>query len=246
METLAGKTALITGSARRLGRAMALTLAEKGVHIVIHYHASGDSACSLEQELGRYEGRAWTIQADLLDTGQVETLFERALSLAGHLDILINNASIYPRETFSDFSIESLQAHMQLHATAPLLLSRLFAQQQRPGHILNILDTRILSYDREHLAYHLGKRSLLSLTRILARELAPDIAVNAIAPGLILPPPGKGDDYLQDLAHCNPLHKVGRPQDVTQAMLFLLHSQFVTGQVLYVDGGYHMKGRMYE
>jgi NAD(P)-dependent dehydrogenase (short-subunit alcohol dehydrogenase family) len=246
METLAGKIALITGSARRLGQAMALTLAEKGVHIVIHYHESGDSACSLEQELGRYEVRAWTIQADLLDTGQVETLFTRTLALAGHLDILINNASIYPRETFSDVSPESLQAHMQIHAMAPLVLSRLFAQQKRPGHILNILDTRILSYDHEHLAYHLGKRSLLSLTRILARELAPDVAVNAIAPGLILPPAGQGDDYLQDLAHCNPLHKVGSTQDVTQAMLFLLQSQFITGQVLYVDGGYHMKGRMYE
>ncbi len=101
-------------------------------------------------------------------------------------------------------------------------------------------------YDKEHASYHISKRVLVTLTRMLALELAPKIAVNAIAPGLILPPVGEDETYLRRWAHANPLNRWGEPKDIVDAMLFLLGSRFITGQILYIDGGYHMKGHMYD
>jgi len=126
-----------------------------------------------------------------------------------------------------------------------LQLSRALAAQGRSGQVLNLLDCRILSYDAEHAAYHLSKRMLFSLTRMLALELAPRLRVNAVAPGLILPPPGRDEAYLQALARTNPLQRHGGAGDVVRAALFLMQSGFVTGQVIYVDGGHHMTGRTY-
>ena len=111
---------------------------------------------------------------------------------------------------------------------------------------MNLLDARVTAYDRQHASYHVSKRVLLTLTRMLAMELAPRIAVNAVAPGLILPPKGQDESYLQKLLDSNPLHRHGDPSDVTDAILFLVTSRFITGQILYVDGGYHMKGHLYD
>jgi NAD(P)-dependent dehydrogenase (short-subunit alcohol dehydrogenase family) len=243
---LEGKTALITGAAKRLGRAMAVAVAKNGTNVVIHYHRSAAEATALLTEIEGLGVKGWLVQADLADPQQVEGLFDQASGRAGPIDILINNASIWPKETLWEISDASLQEAMRVHTLAPLVLSRGFAQQNRPGHIINILDTRLTSYDKQHVAYLLSKRSLLTLTRMLALELAPAIAVNAIAPGLILPPEGEDETYLQKLSHTNPLNRHGDPQDVTEAVLFLLGSRFVTGQIVYVDGGYHMKGHLYD
>jgi len=135
---------------------------------------------------------------------------------------------------------------VQVHALAPLTLSRALAKQGRDGHIINMLDSRVTDYDRDHAAYHLSKRMLLTLTRMLAMELAPRIAVNGVAPGLILPPAGKDESYLRDLAHTNPMNRHGGVGDITDAVLYLLTSRFVTGQVMFVDGGRHMRGPLYE
>ena len=110
---------------------------------------------------------------------------------------------------------------------------------------MNLLDSRITDYDREHAAYHLSKRMLFALTRMLALELAPRTIVNAVAPGLILPPEGKDEDYLRRMAHTVPLNRHGDAGDIEQAVLFLLRCEFVTGQVIFVDGGRHMEGRVY-
>ena len=241
-----GKTALITGGARRLGKAMALTLARQGANVVIHYNKSAGAASSLGDQIRAAGVQAWAIQADLCDKGQADGLFQQAVELAGPVSVLINNASIFKTETLGEMSAESLRQNIDIHALAPLILSRAMASQGRAGHIVNLLDTRVTSYDRNHAAYHLSKRLLLTLTRMLALELAPDIAVNAVAPGLILPPEGKDRSYLENLAHTNPLNRVGCERDVTDAVLFLLESRFVTGQIIYVDGGFHMKGHMYD
>jgi NAD(P)-dependent dehydrogenase (short-subunit alcohol dehydrogenase family) len=244
--SLRGKTALITGASKRLGRAISLALGEQGVSVAVHYNQSGPAARQLCDELRSLGVSAWPAQADLSDTGQAETLFEAVTDQAGRVDILVNNASIFDQETLWETTEASLWRNLQIHSVAPLVLARALAQQGGEGHIVNLLDTRVTVYDREHASYHLSKRLLLTLTRMLALELAPEIAVNAVAPGLILPPAGEGEDYLEKLAHCCPLHRHGDAEDVAEAVRFLLASRFVTGQVIYVDGGYHMKGHTYD
>jgi NAD(P)-dependent dehydrogenase (short-subunit alcohol dehydrogenase family) len=239
---LKGKRALITGAAKRLGKATALALAGHGADIVVHYHRSHEAALALCEEIGRLGVDAQPLQADVSDSRQTQTLIDRA----GPLDILINNASIFNQETLWETTEESLSRNMRVHAVAPLVLARGFAQQDRAGHIVNLLDTRVTAYDREHAAYHISKRVLLTLTRMLAIELAPKIVVNAVAPGLILPPAGQDAGYLEGLTYTNTLKRHGDPVDVTDAILFLLRSRFITGQVIYVDGGHHMKGHTYD
>jgi len=242
-ERLIGKTALVTGAARRLGRATALALAGAGADVIVHYHTHAAEAQSLADEIAAMGRRAWTNAADLRDASQVESLMEQALHQAGAVDILINNASIFPSDTVLDLSPATLTDAVAIHATAPLILSRRLAAQGRPGAIVNFLDSRVEDYDPLHTSYHLSKRMLLALTRMLAVELAPRIAVNAVAPGLILPPEGQDESYLQKLAHTNPLQRYGNPRAITDAVLFLLRSEFVTGQVIFVDGGRHLKGK---
>jgi len=243
---LQGRTALITGAAKRLGRAMALALAGQGANVVVHYHRSDRAAADVCEEVRRLGVSAWPIQGDLSDAQQARGVFEEAKSQAGSIDILVNSASRFDKDTLWTANDESLSRNLRLHAAAPLVLAREMAQQERSGHIVNLLDTRVTVYDREHASYHISKRMLLTLTQMLALELAPFIAVNAIAPGLILPPEGQDESYLQRLAHVNPLHRHGDSADVTEALLFLVGSRFVTGQVIYVDGGYHMKGHLYD
>lgn len=244
--SLAGKTALVTGAAKRLGRVMALALAERGARVVVHHNRSEAEAAALCDEIRRLGTSAWPLQVDLADVSSAARLFRDAVGLAGAIDILVNNASLYERDTLWDATEESILLNLRVHALSPLALAREMAKQEREGHIINLLDTRVAVYDREHASYHISKRVLTTLTRMLSLELAPRIAVNAIAPGLILPPAGEDETYLRRLAHANPLNRWGEPKDVADAMLFLLGSRFVTGQILYIDGGYHMKGHMYD
>jgi NAD(P)-dependent dehydrogenase (short-subunit alcohol dehydrogenase family) len=245
-DILSGKTALVTGASRRLGRAITLALARQGAGIVVHYNRSEQAADALCNELHRMGASVCKAHADLSDNDQTGGLFKDAVAQAGPIDILINNASIFDKETIWETTEASLQRNLQIHSVAPLVLARAVARQGRPAQIVNLLDTRVTIYDREHASYHLSKRVLLTLTRMLALELAPTVTVNAVAPGLILPPAGQDESYLEKLAHCNPLNRYGSPDDITAAVLFLLRSRFVTGQVIYVDGGYHMKGHMYD
>ena len=244
--SLAGKTALVTGAAKRLGRAAALALARQGVNVAVHYHQSEHAAQALCDEIQSMGVGGWAIAADLSDSDQAERLFQEAVARAGVVDILVNNASIFKEDTLWEATVAAIWENQRVHAVAPLLLARALAQQDKPAHIINLLDTRVAVYDRKHVSYHLSKRALLTLTRMLALELAPMIAVNAIAPGLILPPAGEDESYLEKLAHCNPLNRYGGPEDIAETLLFLLRSRFITGQVIYVDGGYHMKGHMYD
>ncbi|HEO72287.1 MAG TPA: SDR family oxidoreductase, partial [Candidatus Hydrogenedentes bacterium] len=173
-------------------------------------------------------------------------LVERAVDLAGPVDILINSASAFPNDTLDNLTAEDLIRSIQVHAWAPLVLARRFVAQERAAAIVNLLDTRVIDYDRDHVSYHLGKRTLHALTSMMALEWAPRVRVNAIAPGLILPPEGKNEAYLEQLAHTNPLEAYGSPAAIASALLYLLRSDFVTGQVLFVDGGRHLEARVYD
>lgn len=246
MPAFSGKTALITGGAKRIGQAITVALAAAGANAVIHYRNSVDEAEATAQRVRALGPRAWIIPADLADPTDTAALFDRATDAAGPIDLLINNAAIFEPSTLTDFQTDDLLRNMQVNALAPHQLARAFVVQRGEGAIVNFLDTRVVDYDSGHVAYHLSKRMLLSLTRMMALEFAPAVRVNAVAPGLILPPPGKDESYLERLATSNPLKRVGSLRQVTDTVLFLLGNEFVTGQVVFVDGGQHMNGRMYE
>ena len=239
---VAGKTALVTGAARRLGMHCALALADRGANVVVHYGASAMDAEALCADIHRRGVKAWPVQADLQDTGQSEALFEKAVSLAGPIQVLINNASIFEPGGLSEVSAEDVNRNAAINAWAPFVLSRAFAWQGVEGRIVNLLDARVAGYDFNHVGYILSKHMLAVLTRMTALQFAPLVTVNAIAPGLILPPPGQDEAYLQGLAEAVPLKRHGGAEDIVRAMLFLIDSPFITGQTVFVDGGAHLKG----
>jgi pteridine reductase len=234
------KTALITGAAKRIGRETALTLADRGVNIVVHFNRSDAEARRLAGELEQKGVKAWTIQADFRSPDEYSTLIERAQEMASGFDILINNASIFPAETLTDLSWSGLSRNVEVNAWVPFVLSRSFAQKIGRGKIVNLHDSRLKGYDWTHVGYILSKHVLATMTRMMALEFAPRITVNAVAPGLILPPPGEDETYLQRLVHTVPLQRHGGPQDIADAVAFLIQSDFITGNVIYVDGGRHL------
>jgi pteridine reductase len=242
---LAGRTAMVTGAAKRLGRAISQTLARQGANVVLHHRSSAAEADALAREIRALGREAWLVQGDLANPEQVEGFFTEAVDQAGTIDVLINNASIFPESSLANLTPEALSQSVNVNALAPLLLGRAMAAQSRDGAIVNLLDCRIAEYDHKHVPYHLSKRMLFSLTRMMAMEFAPKIRVGGVAPGLILPPEGEDESYLERLAPTNPQNAYGSPQDITDAVLFLVRSGFVTGQVIFVDGGRHMKGAMY-
>lgn len=243
---LVGQTALVTGGAKRLGRAIALALARAGADVVVHCRSSVAEAQALAGELRALGRQAWVAQADLSDAAQAEALFESACrSAGGSLDILVNSASIFDQGRLDDLNPADLDRNIHINALGPFVLGRALARSRRGGCIVNLLDSRIMDYDAEHAAYHLSKRLLATLTRMMALEFAPRVRVNAVAPGLILPPPGEDEGYLERLKRTNPLERYGEPEDVADAVLFLARSAFVTGQTIFVDGGRHMRGAVY-
>ncbi len=237
---LRGKTALITGAAKRIGRETALTLAEAGANVVIHYRHSAAEAEELAREVRTRGVAAWTIAADFTTTNEYDTLIERTLRLTGGFELLVNNASIFPPDQLENITFADLQANMEVNAWAPFVLCRAFAQQVGAGRIVNLLDSRLKGYDWTHVAYMMSKHVLAQFTRMMALSYAPAITVNGVAPGLILPPPGKDESYLEKLKNTVPLKRHGDPQDIADAVCFLLTSDFMTGEVIYVDGGRHL------
>lgn len=241
LRDLHGRVALITGAARRIGRETALALAKHGVSVILHYNRSDEAARNLAHELECSGSKSWIIQADFCRPEEYSSLIERARKLAGGLDILINNASIFPAQTLGELGWPGFSENMQVNAWVPLILSRDFARGLGRGSIVNLHDTHLAGFDFKHAGYILSKHVLAALTRMMALEFAPGITVNAVAPGLILPPPGADETYLASHAHLLPLQKHGEPTDIAEATIFLLRSDFITGQVIYVDGGRHLR-----
>lgn len=224
---------------------MALAFAAEGANLVLHCRTSREAAEDTAREVRAFGVECWTLHADLATMADADSLVSRAIDLAGPLDVLINNASIFPQRRLTELTPEDIHGALDVNALAPFAAARRFARQGRAGVVINLLDARITDYDREHVAYHMSKRVLFDLTRMMALEFAPSVRVNGIAPGLILPPEGKDEDYLASLAHTNPLNRFGAPVDIAAAAVFLAKSDFVTGQVLFVDGGRHMRGNVY-
>jgi pteridine reductase len=239
-------TALITGASHRIGRALTLALAKKGFAAAVHCHSSEDAAVALVSELNEMGVRGVVVKGDLRDPKTPFVILNRAIETMGPIRYLINNAAEWLPDGIMTVDRDHLDAAVTLNAAAPLCLIRAFSRLSKHGAVLNLLDCRITDYDKKHAAYHISKRMLHDITRMTALELAPNIRVNGVAPGLILPPPTEeGDGYLKKRRNSNLLHRVGTLEAVTHAALFLLENRFITGQVLYVDGGRHLKGSVY-
>ncbi|MHB9027861.1 MAG: SDR family oxidoreductase [Candidatus Latescibacterota bacterium] len=234
------KTALVTGASKRIGREIALALASEGVNVIIHYRSSSGEAEKLAGELSKMGVRAWTVQADFEKSGDNEHLIEKALETAGALDILINNASIFPKDTLQNMDFAGFMRNMQVNAWIPFVLSRDFARIVGRGDIINLIDSRINQYDWNHVAYILSKHVLAVLTEMTAVQFAPAVRVNGIAPALILPSAGMREEELDRLGNTVPLKRHGDPSAIAQAAVYLLKAEFVTGMVVNVDGGLHL------
>ena len=243
---------LITGAAKRIGRAVALNAAHENANrIVLHYRSSRQQVQELADEITAMGVQTFPISADFENKDQTQNLLYEAWKSAGPIDVLINNASFFSASRLTDFSIDGLWHDLMVNAFAPFLLSKAFFDlhknkvSDKLPVIINFLDSRITDYDREHVTYHLAKRMLFSLTRMMAIEFAPLVRVNAIAPGLILPPPGKNQAYLEQLKNTNPLNAIGSLEQITDAVQFLVRSDFITGQVIFIDGGRNIKTGIY-
>jgi len=240
---LDGKVAIVTGGAVRLGRALALALAEQGTRLVIHYGSSAGPAQETVTEIKAMGSDALAVQADFSQSGQAPSIVERAVAHFGQVDILVNSAAIFEPGRWDDTTEANWDRHFAINLKSPFFLSQAFAKHvgpERTGHIVNIADWRGVRPGIGHVAYTLTKAALIAMTKSLALALAPNIQVNAIAPGMILPPPGADPSYLERHAGQIPAQRVGSPQEIAKALLFLLRSDFVTGELIFVTGGQHL------
>jgi pteridine reductase len=238
---LKDKVAIVTGAAVRLGQALALALAEQEVRVAVHYSASAVSARNVVDRITSAGHEALVVQEDFSRPGHYAEVIDRVADHFGRMDILVNSAAIFESGTLASTTEENWDKHLTINLKAPFFLSQAFARKiEQRGHIINIADWRATRPDINHIAYSIAKAGLVSMTQTLALALAPNIQVNAIAPGAILPPPGKGQEYLQSLAQTIPAQRVGSLDEITNALLFLLHSDFVTGDLIFVTGGQHL------
>jgi pteridine reductase len=238
-----GKVAIVTGGAVRLGKALALALAEHGARVVVHYGSSAAPAQATVRQIQAMGSDALAIQADLSQPGQTPSIVERAAAHFGQVDILVNSAAIFEPGNWGDTTEANWDRHFAINLKSPFFLSQAFAVhvgRERAGHIVNIADWRGVRPGTGHVAYTLTKAALIAMTKSLAQALAPNIQVNAIAPGMILPPPGQDQAYLERWAHQIPAQRVGSPEEVARALIFLLRSDFVTGDLIFVTGGQHL------
>jgi pteridine reductase len=238
---LLGKTVMVTGAARRIGRHLALSVASAGADVVIHYSKFPKEAKELEAEVIALGRRAWIIHQDFNELTKLETFTKKAFSLS-HVDYLINNSAIFEHMGVRTTTLDAWQRHMNIDLTAPFFLSQAFAEQigkEESGRIVNILDWRALRPGKDHLPYTISKAALASVTEAMAVALAPNIQVNGVAFGAILPPEdGSIPEKLLDLV---PMHRLGTLDEVSQTVLFLLTGPaYITGEIIHLDGGRHL------
>ncbi len=233
------KVALITGGVVRLGRVIARHLADGGWNLALHYRTSSKEVAGFEAELKTSFPNQYfyTFQADLGDIDQAQLFIKQVLDRFGHLDLLINNASIFEPSTFKETSADSLIRHSQINFVSPFILMRDFANSAANGLIINIADTRITKNTSDYLSYSLSKKSLWELTKMAALELAPNFRVNAIAPGAILAPAGKDQHYLEKVADLTPMKVPSGVISILKSIDYIIGNDDLTGQLIFCDGG---------
>ncbi len=235
------RTILVTGAARRIGRAIALGIAKAGADVIIHYHHSVEAAEQTKNDVTGMGRQAWTVCADLSKPAEVEQLV-KAASRTGLLTGLVNNASVFERMSPTQTSLQEWEKHMAVNLTAPFLLSQAFANlvpEGKKGNIVNVLDWRGSRPGTDHFPYVVSKAALEAMTKSLAVALAPDISVTGLSLGAILPP--DREPVRPSVIENVPAGRWGDLSEVQEAVVFLLSGPgYMTGEILQLDGGRHL------
>ena len=231
------KAALVTGGAKRIGRAVSLMLAGRGYDVAVTYRTSEKEALLLVDEIRERGNNAGAFNLDLFYPETIPGTLEEIHAEFPGLELIVNNASIFERREFRESSLDDLDRNLSVHLRSPYVLVNEFAKFAENGQVINILDSRITAVKTAYFAYLLSKKALADFTEMAAVALGPEIRVNAVAPGFILPPEGEGDNYIAKFAEKIPAGRKGDINDVLNAVRFLLDNPYVTGQVLFVDGG---------
>lgn len=243
MSILPVKTALVTGGAKRLGAAIVLALAESGWDIALHCRSSQTEAESIARQVRARGRRCVILPADLGHEAESAGLIERARAEIGDLTCLVNNASVFEMDRVETVTRESWDRHIEVNLRAPLVLSQAFARQLpegETGNIVNLLDQRVWKITPYFLSYTVAKSGLWALTRSLALALAPRIRVNGIGPGPTLPSPRQTPEQFQAQSAAMPLGHGATPEEIARAVLYILATPSLTGQMLALDGGEHL------
>lgn len=243
MTSPADRVALVTGAGRRVGRAIALALAARGMHVVVHYHGSAEGADETVRLVQQMGGTASEIHADLREVADAHTLIDRTLEVVGRLDALVNSAAVMLRTPVGETSAADWDAMFTLNVRAPYFLAQRAAPALRAsrGAIVNIADLAAYETWPAYVPHGMTKAAVVQMTRGLAHALAPEVRVNAVAPGAVLLPDGWSDADAERLRATTPLRRLGTPEDVAGAVVFLIESDYITGEVIKVDGGRHVR-----
>ena len=233
-----GSVALVTGAAKRLGRAVALRLAEEGADVVVHYRSSASDARSAVTEIEKSGRRGCAIAADLSSVADIKRLFDEAAKQFGRLDVLVNSAANFLPASIVSTTEEIWDASLNTNLRAPFVCAQAAAPLLRrtKGTIINFADTGGVLGWPGYIAHSVSKAGVVMLTKVLAKALAPEVRVNAIAPGTITMP-GDPPEWEADFVKLAPLHRTGKPSDIADAASYLVHAEFLTGHTLVVDGG---------
>jgi pteridine reductase len=233
------RTALVTGGARRIGRALSLGLAEAGFDVVVNYHESEGEARDVVRKIEAMGQRAIAVQGDMSASADVAALADRLRSEFGRLDLLVNNASIFQPRKLLEVEEAEWDRVMAVNLKAPFLVLKATADllEEASGNVVNLVDLSAMQPWTDYAHHAVSKAGLLHLTRVMARAMAPRVRVNAIAPGSVLPPEDAGPSYRERSKEKAALGTLGTPEDVVRTVLFLHRSPFITGEVVVVDGG---------
>lgn len=240
---LDGKVALVTGAGTRVGRAIAVALGKAGMRIGVHYYGSEKGARQTADEIVAAGSEARTLPGDLTDPATGPRVVEHMLKVFGSLDVLVNSAAVMLRTPVGEVLVEDWDAMFALNLRAPFFLSQSAARamKDRGGVIINIADLAAFEAWRNYVPHSITKAGVVQMTRALAHALAPKIRVNAIAPGAVLLPEGATPEFRDKLISTTPLGRIGSPEDVAQAVIYLISADYVTGETLIVDGGRHVR-----
>jgi len=236
---LQGRVALVTGAGKRLGRQIALRLANEGADVAVHYGGSAAEAQEVVQQIEKLGRHAAAFQAQLTDVAAIRNLVSQVVAHFGHLDILINSAANFLQTKFAETPESAWDASLDTNLKAPFFCAQAAAPHlAKSGHgaIINFADIGGLVGWREFMPHSISKAGIILLTRVLAKELGPAVRVNALAPGTITMP-GDPPEWQQDFIEHAALRRSGRPDEITDAIMFLLTTGFVTGHTLVIDGG---------
>jgi len=240
---LEGRTAVVTGGAVRVGAAITRELARRGASVFIHYNRSSGSAETLREEITAAGGVAAIGSVDLSDPTSAPDLIDTATAALGSPTVLVNSASGFPFDSIEDVSVDAFRSAQDLSLVTPMMLIQAFADRipdGSDGAVVNVTDVKTMRPYRKHLSYMLAKGGIDTLTRATALALAPSIRVNAVALGVILPPADEDDAYAERLAVEIPLQRVGGAQVVADTVAFLCENEFITGEIIRLDGGGHL------